>query len=87
VAYTYSMPQFSPNTDTISIEIAPEGSGCVVTFVQSGEDIANELREFPPGGTSGSEAGWQQGFDLMAAAWAKTAEPGAGAARGRGRDC
>ncbi len=81
--YTIAMPQFSPNSDTISVEIAPDGGGCMVTFVQSGVDIASELRDLPPGETSGTEAGYQQGFDLMAAAWAKQAEPGA-AADGRG---
>ncbi len=30
--YTIGMPQFSPNRDTISVEIAPEGAGCVVVF-------------------------------------------------------
>ncbi len=58
--YTYAMPQFSPNSDTISITIIPEEAGCVVTFVQSGEDIANELRALLPGSTSASEEGWQQ---------------------------
>ena len=66
-----------PNSDSISIEIAPDDTGSVVTFVQAGEDIANEPRDLPPGGTSGSEAGWHQGFDLMAAAWVKPAEPNA----------
>jgi uncharacterized protein YndB with AHSA1/START domain len=46
--YTYTMPQFYPNIDTISIEITSEEAGYIVMFVQ---------------------AGWQQGFDLMAAAW------------------
>lgn len=69
--YTYAMPQFSPNSDIISITIAPEGTGCVVTFVQSGEDIASELRTLLPGSASASEEGWQQGFDLMVAAWGK----------------
>ncbi len=69
LSYSYAMPQFSPNHDTISIEIAEDGGGSVVTFVQSGEDVAGELRDLPPGAESASEAGWQQGFDLMAAAW------------------
>lgn len=73
VSYSFAMPQFSPNSDTIAVEIAPDGDGCVVTFVHSGEDIAAELRELSPGGVSGTETGWQQGFDLMAAAWAKPA--------------
>jgi uncharacterized protein YndB with AHSA1/START domain len=82
VRYTSAMPQFSPNTDTITVEIAPDGGGCVVTFVQSGEDIPGELRDLPPGGKSGSETGWQQGFDLMAGAWVTTAVPGAAPGRG-----
>jgi uncharacterized protein YndB with AHSA1/START domain len=71
--YTFAMPQFSPNRDTISFQITPEEAGCVVTFVQAGEDTASELGELAPGATSASEAGWQQGFDLMAAAWAMPA--------------
>ena len=67
--YTIGMPQFSPNRDTISVEIASEGAGCVVVFEQSGVDIAGELRALEPGERSESETGWQQGFDLMEAAW------------------
>lgn len=70
--YTISMPQFSPNSDTISIDITPEGKGgCEVIFVQSGPDIAEELKELSDGSVSESEKGWQQGFDLMAEAWEK----------------
>ena len=71
LVYGYSMPQFSPNTDTISIDITADGGGSVVTFEQAGEDIAGELREVDPGDISASEAGWQHGFDLIAAAWSK----------------
>lgn len=71
--YSYAMPQFSPNSDTISVEIAADGAGSLVTFAQSGQDIAKELRELAAGSISESETGWQQGFDLMDAAWAKTA--------------
>jgi uncharacterized protein YndB with AHSA1/START domain len=67
LSYTYAMRNPPSNSDAITVEIAPDGSGCMVTFVQSGEDIASELRELPPGGTSGSETGWQLAFDLMAA--------------------
>jgi len=67
--FTIGMPQFSPNRDTISVEIAPEGKGCVIVFEQSGVDIEGELRDLAPGDRSESEAGWQQGFDLMEAAW------------------
>lgn len=72
LSYTISMPQFSPNSDTVYIDIAPEGEGgCEVTFVQSGPDIAEELKALPAVEVSESEKGWQQGFDLMAAAWKK----------------
>ncbi len=70
--YTYAMPQFSPNSDIISINITPDGeSGCILTFVETGEDIAVELKELPPGAVSESEKGWQQGFDMMVDAWNK----------------
>jgi uncharacterized protein YndB with AHSA1/START domain len=70
--YTYAMPQFSPNSDTISIQIEENDMGCSITFEQAGYDIAEELRELAQGDVSASEAGWQQGFDLMHAAWSKT---------------
>lgn len=69
--YTYAMPQFSANTDTITIQIKENDIGCTVTFEQLGDDIADELRELEQGEVSASEAGWQQGFDLMQAAWSK----------------
>lgn len=69
--YTYTMPQFSSNSDTIAIQIEPNDTGCSVIFEQMGEDIANELDELKKGVVSKSEAGWQQGFDLMQAAWSK----------------
>lgn len=72
LTYTYAMPQFSPNTDTISITIDPsKDTGCVLTFEQTGKDIASELREVPAGSSSNSEQGWNYAFDLMAAAWEK----------------
>lgn len=71
--YTFGMPQFSPNSDMIKILIKTDRNGCVVTFEQHGEDIASELKVLRPGETSESEVGWQQGFDLMAAAWSESA--------------
>lgn len=68
--YSIAMPQFSSNSDEVAIDILHDGKGgCQVTFVQSGPDIATELRELPDGSTSESEKGWQKGFDLMEAAW------------------
>ena len=70
--YTYAMPQFSSNTDTITIQIEETDTGCSVIFEHAGNDIADELREKVHGEVSASEAGWQLGFDLMHAAWSKT---------------
>ncbi len=70
--HTIAMPQFSPNSDTVTIDITPDGKGgCEVIFEQSGPDIAAELLALPLGETSESEKGWQQGFDMMEAAWEK----------------
>ncbi|MEX0723548.1 MAG: SRPBCC domain-containing protein [Gracilimonas sp.] len=68
--YTISMPQFSPNSDIVSVDIeAKDKDGCKVTFIQSGPDITEELKALPEGEISQSEQGWQQGFDLMEKAW------------------
>lgn len=69
--YTFAMPQFSPNSDTITIQIEEDKGGSFFVFEHSGDDIAQELRDLPPGDTSATEAGWQQGFDLMVAAWSE----------------
>jgi uncharacterized protein YndB with AHSA1/START domain len=69
--HTIGMPQYSPNFDIISIHIKPDKDGSVLIFEQSGSDIETEIQELEPGETSPSEAGWQQGFDLMEAAWKK----------------
>ena len=61
IVFTFAMPQFSPNSDTITVEFAPDGAGCVMTFTQSGVDIAAELADVPVGEVGGSEFGW----DLM----------------------
>ncbi len=67
--HTISMPQFSPNSDLVTIDIAADGAGgSTLTFIQSGPDIAAELRDLPEGSVSESEKGWQQGFDLIATA-------------------
>ncbi len=66
------MPQFSANTDTITVQIEEDGHGFSVTFKQGGEDIAQELRELPAGERSQYEGGWQISFNLIAAAWSKS---------------
>jgi len=69
LVYSYAMPQFSPNTDTILIDIVAEDEGSIMTFQQVGKDIDSELKELPKGEKSGSEIGWNQAFDMMERVW------------------
>jgi len=70
--YTIGMPQFSPNSDVITIDTEQLNNEISkMTFIQSGPDITAELEGLPEGQTSESEKGWQQGFDLMEEAWNK----------------
>lgn len=40
--YSYEMPQFSPNTDIITIDIKSGGkNGSIMTFTETGPDIAS----------------------------------------------
>lgn len=68
LVFTFAMPQFSPNTDRLTVEIVPSGSGCLLTLTQEGVDIAQELAQLPAGGVSGSELGWRSMFEELAAA-------------------
>ncbi len=52
------MPQFSPNSDTVTVEFVPDGDGCQITFIQEGVAIADEVRQTPPGVEGGSATGW-----------------------------
>lgn len=65
LAFTFAMPQFSPNSDRITVEIAPDGKGCLMTFTQEGVDIAGELQKLPPGQKGGTEQGWEEMFDAL----------------------
>jgi len=68
--YTCAMPDFSPITDNITIEIESDGKGgSNMIFIQEGEGINAELKELPEGTVSESEKGWQMGFDLMVEHW------------------
>lgn len=68
LVFTFAMLQFSPNSDTITVEIAPDAAGSILTFTQAGVDIADELRQVPAGEMGGSEQGWGQMFNGLAAA-------------------
>ena len=65
--FTFAMPIFSPHSDRLTVELAPDGDGCLMTFTQEGVDIAEELREVPEGATGGSESGWSLMFDGLQA--------------------
>ncbi|MBA3449801.1 MAG: SRPBCC domain-containing protein [Chloroflexia bacterium] len=67
LVFTFAMFQFSPNSDTITVEIVPDGAGSIMTFTQAGIDIADELRQTPEGEQGGSEQGWGQMFNGLAA--------------------
>ncbi|MBI1188434.1 MAG: hypothetical protein GC206_14070 [Alphaproteobacteria bacterium] len=72
VKLTFAMPQFSPNTDRISIDFAPdEGGGCALAFTHEGPDIAAELAQRAPGDAGQTERGWRQMLDVVAAALAR----------------
>lgn len=32
LVYTYAMLQFSPNSDTITVELTPDGDGCLIAL-------------------------------------------------------
>jgi uncharacterized protein YndB with AHSA1/START domain len=66
LAFTFAMLQFSPNSDRITIEIAPSGAGCILTLIQEGIDIADELGQLPPGVEGGTETGWRDMFEALA---------------------
>jgi uncharacterized protein YndB with AHSA1/START domain len=68
LVFTFAMFQFSPNSDRITVEVAPSGAGCVLTLTQEGVDIVDELRQLRPGVEGGTEKGWSIMFDVLAAA-------------------
>lgn len=72
LVFTFAMPQFTPNRDTITVELEPDGNGCVMTFTQEGIDIAAELRDLPTGERGDSESGWGPMFDRLAAVLIQT---------------
>lgn len=68
--YTYAMPQFSPNSDTITIDIESDGKGgSIMTYTHEGPDVVEELASVKSGDMSESEKGWRKGFDLIEAAF------------------
>ena len=58
LVFTLTLPYFSPDSDHLTVEIAPAGAGCVLTLIHEGP---------PPDDQSLIEQGWAGMFDDVAA--------------------
>ena len=56
LVYTFAMPQFAVDYDTITVKIEPDGDGSILTLTRSG------LR---PGFEDSIRNGWGEMFDLL----------------------
>jgi uncharacterized protein YndB with AHSA1/START domain len=56
LAFTFGMPQFSPAFDRVSIDIAADGKGAVMTLIQEG---------LPPEHIAATVEGWGKMFDAL----------------------
>lgn len=56
LVFTFAIPQFGPGVSRIVVEIAPEGTGCVLT-------LSHE--QLPPEYHAGTVTGWRQMFDTL----------------------
>jgi len=65
IRYTYSMPQFSNDIDTITFKIKKITNGTHLTFTQEGNGTNSELESVKVGEKSNSEVGWNYAFDLI----------------------
>jgi uncharacterized protein YndB with AHSA1/START domain len=59
LVFTFAMPQFSPEHDRVTVEIAAEDSGCVLTLIEEG---------LSPGEERPFKNGWNGMFDDLTAA-------------------
>jgi uncharacterized protein YndB with AHSA1/START domain len=58
LVFTFGMPQFSPLSCTVTVEIVLDGDGCILTLTQ--DKLAPEAR-------GPVEQGWMDMFDALAA--------------------
>ena len=58
LTFTFGMPQFSPAFDKVTVEIAPDGTGSVMTFTQEG---------LPADYIDATRHGWNEMFDALSA--------------------
>jgi uncharacterized protein YndB with AHSA1/START domain len=65
LVFTFAMPHLSPNSDRISVELSPDGQGCIQTFTQEGAGIAQQLKDKPALEASSLEQGWAKMFDSL----------------------
>jgi uncharacterized protein YndB with AHSA1/START domain len=63
LVFTFGMPQFSPDFDRLTVEIVPDGSGCIVTLIQ--EDMQT-------GYEKSTKRGWNKMFKQLAVVLGKT---------------
>jgi uncharacterized protein YndB with AHSA1/START domain len=56
LVFTFGMPQFAADFDTVAVDLEPVGAGCRLTLTQSG------LR---PGYDASTVKGWEKMFDLL----------------------
>jgi uncharacterized protein YndB with AHSA1/START domain len=54
--FTFGMPQFSPAFNRVTVEIEPDGTGCVLTLTHEG---------VPESDKAGLEMGWGEMFDHL----------------------
>ncbi|HXQ13673.1 MAG TPA: SRPBCC domain-containing protein [Caulobacteraceae bacterium] len=56
LAFSFGMPQFSPAFDKVTVEIAADGDGAIMTLTQEG---------LPPAYIPATEDGWAKMFDAL----------------------
>jgi uncharacterized protein YndB with AHSA1/START domain len=57
LVFTFGMPQFSPEFDRVTVDIVPEGSGCVMTLTQ--EDMRTGYQK-------STKRGWSKMIKVLA---------------------
>ncbi|MBX3540844.1 MAG: SRPBCC domain-containing protein [Chelatococcus sp.] len=76
LAFTFAMPQFSPNSDLITVEFEPDGDHTRMVFTQAGDDIAKEIAEQGEDAEAGTAHGWALMFDRLAGLFQLDERPG-----------
>jgi uncharacterized protein YndB with AHSA1/START domain len=61
LVFSFGMPQFSPLVFNVTVEIVPDGDGCILTLAQEGVQPAN---------LKPTAEGWNKMFDALTAATA-----------------